>query len=89
MNNIVAKQVELHLLAFKDEVPADSVVYVIYLLGLTELYKQRFMVTWIHILLFAWLVVNVGFGVFGLWFAWWPLITMASMALLYRMITQE
>ncbi len=89
MNEIVNKQVELHLLTFKDETPSDSVMYVVYLLGLTELYKQRFVVTWINILLFAWLIINVAFGMLGWWFAWFPVLTMAFMAMLYRMITQE
>lgn len=89
MNNIVDKQVLLHLATYPDDAPTNETLYVVYLLSLTELYRQRYMLTWIHLLLIMWLLVNVGLGIFGAWFAWLPVLTMAFLAVVYRLLIRE
>jgi len=89
MNEAIQKQVELHLAEYSDDTPIDTLEHLEYIKVLFEIYEQRYIVTWIHTLLIAWVVANVAAGIVGLWFVWLPLISIAVCAVVFRIVTRE
>ena len=89
MNERVNYLVNLHLTEYPNDTPTNDFEQITYLVGLFDIYERRIIVTWIHLLIGAWLTVNMFCGVLGLWSVYLPLITMSIAAGVFRFVTRD